>query len=238
MTTIPQTTVFLLGDTHGLNLSPLRALADKGVRDAAVILLGDAGFGFPDEAPNEWAGVDALLHTMNSELYVLRGNHDNPACFRGDSDYLAPYTHIHALHDFEEVSIGGKLGIVVGGAVSIDRNARTPGLTCWPDAEGVNAALFRSRPARHYDFVLAHTSPTPQDPDVVDSKVYHYASNYSDGTLCDDIVNEQRLLVEICRAYTPDRWFAGHWHVSFSFSWDNTRVQILNIKELLPWPQA
>ena len=238
MTTVQQANVLLLGDTHGLNLSPLRALADKGVRDAAVILLGDAGFGFPGEAPNEWAGVDKVLHDMNSELYVLRGNHDNPACFRGDSGYLAPYAHIHALHDFEEVSIGGKLGIVVGGAVSIDRNARTPGLNCWPDAEGVNAALFHSRPKRHYDFVLAHTSPTLQDPDVADSTVYRYALNYSDDTLCDDIVNEQRLIVEICQAYTPDRWFAGHWHVSFAFSWDNTRVQILNIKELLPWPQA
>lgn len=89
MTTIQQANVLLLGDTHGLNLSPLRALADKGVRDAAVILLGDAGFGFPGEAPNEWAGVDKVLHDMNSELYVLRGNHDNPACFRGDSGYLA-----------------------------------------------------------------------------------------------------------------------------------------------------
>lgn len=238
MITIQQTNVILLGDTHGLNLSPLRALADKGVRDAAVILLGDAGFGFPGEAPDEWAGVDSLLHNMNSELYVLRGNHDNPACFRRDSDYLAPYAHIHALPDFEEVSILGQTGIVIGGAISIDRNARTPGLNCWPDTEGVNAKLFRSRPMRHYDFVLAHSSPTPQDPNVADSKVYHYAITYSDDSLCDDIVNEQRLIVEIRQAYTPDRWFAGHWHVSFSFSWDNTRVQILNIKELLPWPQA
>lgn len=60
MTTIPQTNVFLLGDTHANTFPPLRALAATGVRDAAVILLGDAGFGFPDEAPNEWAGVDVL----------------------------------------------------------------------------------------------------------------------------------------------------------------------------------
>lgn len=236
MTTIPQTTVFLLGDTHANTLPPLRALAVTGVRDAAVILLGDAGFGFPDEAPNEWAGVDMLLHTMNAELYVLRGNHDNPACFRGDSDYLAPYTHIHALQDFEEVSIGGKNGIVVGGAVSIDRAARTPGLTSWPDAEGVNATLFRSRPARHYDFVLAHTSPTP--PKATPGLVAAAALRFADRRLCGDITEEQDILAEIHRAYSPAHWFAGHWHFSDAFSLLNTRFRILDINELLPWPLA
>lgn len=226
--------VYTIGDTHGDWETLLRKAESLGERGTTLILLGDANMGEPWQTPAALAALEQRLAAIDCALWVLRGNHDNPAPFR-DPAYAADFPHLRLLADFEEIRIGGEVGLVVGGAVSVDRRRRRN--TYWPD-EGVDAAAYARLPKRHYDFVLAHSSPRPPVP--LGTSVAQCAFANGDATLCGDVAEEQELLERMAAELTPARWYAGHWHCHCTFTHTapnghRTEVRVHEIQELQPF---
>ena len=80
-----------IGDTHR-NWVEFRQAVDKaGLTDCAIIHLGDGGFGLMD---NRKVERDVLiknnerLKERNCIMYNIRGNHDNPYWFKGETKFL------------------------------------------------------------------------------------------------------------------------------------------------------
>lgn len=226
-TVIDREEVYTIGDIHGHPQEVVRELRRLNIHGAALIVLGDCGLGL---------GLDRLLPHLQEEAeahdnvwYLLRGNHDNPACFTEGAE--TGYDRIRLLADGSRVVIHGEQGLVLGGGLSLDRGARRLGESYWPE-EGLNLSVLAQAPSP-LDFVLAHTAPEPPESDA--SAVSRCALQYHDRELLRDADEEQAAVRRALEVLRPSRWYAGHWHVHADFCVGKTRVLIHDCQELRPW---
>ena len=77
--------LFAVGDTHGKNLQLASHLLPNVPKESkkAILHVGDFGMGFSSHVGeiDNMAHLDKKLKKDNVWLYVIRGNHDNPAYF-------------------------------------------------------------------------------------------------------------------------------------------------------------
>lgn len=224
---IDSDTIVTVGDIHGFPQSVVRAMLRHDMRGAAFILLGDCGLGLGLES--FFPQLNEVLEAQNNVWYLLRGNHDNPACFAETAE--TGYARIRLLPDGCEVQIRGERGIVLGGGLSIDRGRRRLGEDYW--AEELIRPELADGVAGPIDFVLAHTAPEPPNADA--SALARCARNYHDASLFRDADDEQQRVQRVLERLQPARWYAGHWHLSADFMVGGTRVLVHDSKELRPW---
>jgi hypothetical protein len=120
-----------IGDTHA-NFRLYRAIATAPVETddwtnkifIPSIQVGDFGMGFNPAPP-----------TLAPEHRFIRGNHDNPQLCAEHPNWIADGS-------IEDLPSGAKM-MLIGGALSVDREMRVEGITWWRDEELSQAALNR-----------------------------------------------------------------------------------------------
>ena len=114
--------IFVFGDNHGhWDVFP-NFIRDYNLKNCAVIVAGDFGIGF-DPMVDEMKRLKYLSKRMahtNSDLFVVRGNHDCPEYFNGKFDN----NHVKLVPDYTVLTINGINILCVGGAYSVDRTNR------------------------------------------------------------------------------------------------------------------
>lgn len=123
------------GDWHGNTRWAtycIEQLGEAGVR--TVIHVGDFGYQF-DRGYVQ--ALESALGRMGMRLYFLRGNHDSTEVLRSlpkraDGSF-ALSERMSFMADGFRFTIGGYEVLVLGGAGSIDRAARLPGIEWWDD---------------------------------------------------------------------------------------------------------
>jgi UDP-2,3-diacylglucosamine pyrophosphatase LpxH len=78
------------------------------------------GFTTPENDMRILEDLNEQLKKKNITMYAIRGNHDNPAFFKGDHIL----SNLKLLPDYTVLDLEGKKILLVGGAVSVDRVPR------------------------------------------------------------------------------------------------------------------
>ena len=240
--------LFVVGDTHGNNLQLANHLLPDLPKESkkAILHVGDFGIGFSSHVGelDNMAHLDRKLKKNNVFLYVIRGNHDNPAYFdpnnkfHQDMDSLSNIVLIpdHTLLSLEFVNNNIQRIYCYGGAVSVDRTKRTPSKGYWWNEivpQLIDEELEKI--PSDIDIVLTHTSP---------KGVFPVTQNNIQGWLARDYNLEYDLQIELdritevfdwLRAKNPDGFvhFYGHFHASNVEFIEEYKHQLLNIDELI-----
>jgi predicted phosphodiesterase len=217
--------ILLAGDTHG-NLPWITTLARLAARHRCqgVVVLGDFGF-WPDPAHRNQAGepllndgwITAVAEAMARQgqwLRVIDGNHDfHPAvlaAYPPDEDGIAVIRD--GLMDWATRGsrwawCGVRFG-ALGGAFSIDRAFRRPGLSWWPTETITDAEVERLGRAP-LDVLLTHDAPEGVNVEGVDIWT----------TKDDPTSTANRWRVEYARRATGAQLLChGHYHLRYSAS--------------------
>lgn len=127
--------IYVLGDMHG-EISILKKYIDKyGLTNCHIIIAGDIGLGFSTRKyhADEYQELNTFLKEHNINLYLIRGNHDDPTYFNkrnmvdGVIEDEFALSNVIAVPDYTVLTIDRKNILLVGGATSIDRLYRIQG---------------------------------------------------------------------------------------------------------------
>lgn len=213
--------LFLTGDTHG-GLS-VGKLSEKNWpeqnnlnREDLLIILGDFGFIWSDEPNNAERYWMELFNERNYRVAFVDGNHENhprlsempEVSFHGGIAGQVSENIWH-LKRGEIYRIGNKDIFVMGGADSIDKFARKPGISWWkdeiPSPEEMEHALNNlEKYDYNVDYILTHTLPKK----VVSSFMRWFEKTYDPAAIFLDIVNDH------C---SYEKWFGAHFHEDFEY---------------------
>lgn len=195
-----------LGDTH----SDLAFAESAGnlarEHGAEIIQLGDWGFIWPgvtqlDELSNMLVGLDVTMRFID-------GNHDDHPTLKKLSDLensavtIAPnviYQPRGSVHEDED----GTRFLFLGGAPSIDRASRIPGLSWWPEEIITEAEFKRALSAKDPIHVIV-THDAPAFPPGFSAKGY---PDYQREQL-----RSMKLVNDLIKKHRPQRLMHGHWH--------------------------
>ena len=116
--------VVICGDIHGdFNLLVNKICVQYELKDTVVIVAGDCGFGFERKGyyDNIVKRNAKRMNEANNWLIFIRGNHDNPAYFDGQT---FNHKRFLAIPDYSVVKANGHSVLCIGGAISVDRSYR------------------------------------------------------------------------------------------------------------------
>jgi predicted phosphodiesterase len=157
--------VGLLGDIHG-DVEHLfiaaRTFAARGVR--CVVQLGDFGVVWAGEDyPKSLDRISRRLAKLGMTLYVVDGNHEDfPLLYKFpvDPDNLRRLRHniVHLPRGFRAELASGRVLAVLGGANSIDRDIREPGVSWWEE-ESITSDDLVALGHEPADILLGHQAP-------------------------------------------------------------------------------
>jgi UDP-2,3-diacylglucosamine pyrophosphatase LpxH len=225
-----------IGDIHG----EFKELADKlamtNVRDSSFIQVGDFGVGLKTKE-NEFVQLQELnsqLKSGDNMMYIVRGNHDSPLYFNGDSSY----SNITFLKDYTLLKLEGKTILLAGGAISIDRSARVLDSSYWKEEIFVYKETLLEEALEgcgKLDIMVTHSAPAEFHPLEINKLVFDWAKG--DPTLISDLKKERyrhSLLLNGLegKKLKPNFWYYGHYHFSFQSNFKGINYRILDCSEL------
>ncbi len=197
--------MIFIGDIHG-QFSELSERIST-FSDQIFIQVGDFGLGYNDYSVD----IEMLkefneeLKTNNNQLYVLRGNHDNPIFWNEDSDY----SNLHLVKDYTKITIEGKDVLFVGGGVSIDRCFRRKDISWWEGEEIIENTEFDKK----CDILVTHVPLKNRMTRFIPLMGMH-TFFFRDDTLDHDLRMEQELLEKIYSETHCKYMISGHMHQS------------------------
>ena len=191
------------------------------------------------------------LEKNDNIIVCVRGNHDNPAYFKGE---LFKKERMLCAPDYTVIKGYHHTVLCVGGAISIDRtyrydlNAMRPdGPQYWwqDEAPVLDSEKLREITEAGYriDTVVTHTCPDffyPTDKGVTNPTLEHWMQ--ADPTLKADLQQERSIMTEIYRQLTLTynhplkRWIYGHYHASHKAFYDGMACVLLDINEIISLP--
>lgn len=226
--------MIFIGDIHG-NFKKLFSLINNSeIKNDTFIQIGDFGVGFrPIE--DEYlllSFINEMLIEDGNDMYVIRGNHDNPSYFTEDK---FGFSNIKFLPDFHVLEINGKTILTVGGALSIDRIQRKEGVNYWKDEEFPLIVpdikdFYTDNPI---DIVCTHTCPTFTWPFALAPIVKNFIE--IDPKLEYELISERKRLdllyekVSEYNGFAPKHWIYGHMHKTISTEYKETILQCCGI---------
>ena len=238
------------GDTHGNHRYISHKIKTTGIENTTIFHVGDFGVGFQNEHTDrdEMVNLNTTLAKYNCHLYVIRGNHDDPAYFDGSWEW----SNLHLVPDYTVVTVNGDDVLMVGGAISVDRLPRKRDIQhaaskgrdiggYWYD-EGFVLDADKLQDIKGVRYVITHSCPMFVMPiNNFDNKysshgmfVEHFVID-GDTKLKDDLNNERvdiSLMYEILKDNNLiDKWFYGHYHDSNAMYYEDTDFVMLNINE-------
>lgn len=234
----PYENVIICGDIHGhfeVVYGHLYAA------NTLFIVAGDCGFGFQplcdyDQLYSSKMGRN--LSKRNNTILFIRGNHDNPRIFDGET-----YIKKRALciPDYSVVRTARHNILCVGGAVSVDRCIRKqdPNASSlyWPkeipvfDPKEIKK-ITKSR--IRIDTVVSHSCPSFCPPQTKDGIEIWLAQ---DKDLHQDIENERKTMDKIwnglkAEGHPVQQWWYGHYHRSAWMNYEGCYFRLLDINEM------
>lgn len=219
--------LYLCGDIHGELKALVWTLTERyNISNAEVIILGDFGIGFDKAFPDLYKSVENKLEKHDIILNTLRGNHDDPAYF------IKPvnYPRLNFLEDHKVYNICDKDIYIIGGAHSTDieyrleeneKRLKKHKLPCWWEDECV--VEENDLPA-HVDIIASHTAPLNFDPVITRDNVP--IEQYK------KIIRERKYLNKVLYEVRADFWFYGHFHKSYSGSYNSLLYKCLEPMEI------
>lgn len=227
---IDNESVYLIGDLH-TNYKEFKEQfeSDKTLKDCTFIFLGDMDFRDEESAYNQFKKLDKMLHERNITSYIIRGNHDNPKLWESDfmtedTAFWNKFLSFRPIGSHTRITINNNVGIIVSGAVTINRADLKEGINYWPEHDKVELPpdfIDYGEGLKNIDFVIGHTGPVHND--IFKEQQMGCERYLKDGFLVKDLENEQKLLRGILKRYRPKRWYCGHYHFEkdTKFVWDN-----------------
>lgn len=218
--------IYLLGDHHGYIDNVFEALDENATRNAVLLHVGDG-----EEGIDFWQNHFELLNdefAKRNLLYLsIRGNHCDPSLFDGRVDL----PHFKLLPDYTRFTAGETSWLLVGGAISIDRQDREKGVDWWPEEK----FLLRRELATPADVLVTHSGPRWIGPATSNDFVAIYAQGELE-TLGSDLIGElesERMLhEELFRLVCPKHWYLGHFHDSEVITHEGCVIRMLTMREL------
>jgi predicted phosphodiesterase len=212
--------IYIVGDIHCKFEIIFNHLYYNELKDVVYIQVGDFGIGFNIKYEQEKLyELNLLLEERNSDLYVIRGNHDDPSfftesflesVFHKNSKY---FTKIHLMEDYSVETINDEDWLFVGGAISIDRKILPENLKWWP-----NECFFynetRLKKISNISHVVTHNAPSFCFPVGMGDIVHFFAQN--DKSLLDQLRYERdsikMMFNLLMRNNQIKTWWYGHFH--------------------------
>jgi Icc-related predicted phosphoesterase len=217
--------VILVGDLHG-RLEVVDQLIDRfGIRQTALIQVGDLGMGFHDylnpEVEWEWlTPLNERLRKTRNKLFVVRGNHDNPAFWNGQQRL----SNIRLVQDFTTLWINRLSFVFIGGGVSVDRSMRTEGKNWWrnerfPYNDPMTDTISK------VDVLITHIAPIFSPPLPRESSYDKYPMSDVAKAWADSMKERYGVAEMYHRMRVkPTLWVHGHYHYSSFFTNDTTKI--------------
>lgn len=223
--------LYFCGDIHGELRTLVWTLTERhNISNAEIIILGDFGIGFDKGFPELYKKVECKLDKNNITLNALRGNHDDPSYFINPKNY----SRLNFLEDHKVYNICDRTIYIIGGAYSTDikdrlvdneKRLRKHKLPCWWKDEGV-VEKYDNLPA-NVDIIASHTAPLNFDPVLTRDDLRSTPQEQFD-----KIIEERKYLNNILYEVRSDYWFYGHFHKSYSGSYNSLIYKCLGIMEL------
>lgn len=223
----------LIGDTHG-DLKFLIDLIKLYPKQTNFIQLGDFGVGFPrmnfDESLRH---LDDVLHAYQSNMYVVRGNHDDPSYFEGQH----MHRNLKFVPDYRVVRIEGKQILFIGGGISLDRTQRLVGTSFWV-GEKVKFNEEKLNKIEKVDYIVSHIAPSFCHPVRINDFVRTWIKY--DPSLENELKTERKIMNMVFDYLTNtkglkiQKWFYGHYHQSRLVQTKfGTQFKLLNVCEII-----
>ena len=186
------------------------------------IILGDGGFFWPENQKADKSNYKELAKRPFPILCLI-GNHEPILGMKklnevnigiGETVFLIQNNPFIAyLKRGKVYTIEGFKVLVLGGALSIDKNARIPGITWWEQeywSENEKHDLFALlESVNSFDYVLSHTGPHRINSYLFKMNMHFNQSKFNDEVaFLNDIIDSKISCLE---------WLCGHWHKDVYF---------------------
>ncbi len=216
--------LLMVGDTHGNTRHMLNVIKIAKKEDCTYIVqLGD--FGLWDHYPEgvEFLDeVEASLEANNLTLYWIGGNHENYdriEQYINDDPSSGPFVKIRDQILYIKRGAAwtwdGVAFLAMGGAFSIDKNARVPGRSWWPQESITDQDVtdtIESGTLLQPSILLTHEAP---DGCPLDNLVGFFYVHKK----LEEICQAQREKVSaVVRATKPELIYHGHYHTRLDYT--------------------
>ena len=232
----------VIGDTHG-NFEYIRkTIKSRNITDMVLL---HVGFTTERNDKLQLTRLNTRLEKNNCQMYVIRGNHDNPACFDGTWDW----DNLHLVPDYTVVNVEGYDVLMVGGAVSVDRVPRKREMQVYA-RQNVEKELYwydeefvldeeKLKEIKGVTFVVTHTCPKFADPiNNVGIPTHGYLVESfaaEDAQLKKDLDKEREDMTKMYEILIQNnyitKWFYGHFHRRNAMYYEDTDFIMLGINE-------
>lgn len=209
--------MYFLGDVHGKWNELIDSFSKYDIRDVNIIQVGDFGIGFnKDNDIQVLNELGNILRERGINMYVIRGNHDDPKYF----NIFTSYGNLHLVPDYTYLKIEDMIILLIGGGVSIDRVSRIPNISWW-DTEIIKDLPIKNK---EVDIVVTHV-PIKSffQQQLTQDLTYWYNK---DNILKHSLDNENKLLLKLESVLNYKYWVSGHYHRNFT-SYSNNKVYYL-----------
>lgn len=225
------------GDIHTMIDVIPNYLKNMGLEKCAVFQLGDFGIGFENEHKENrrMQYLNERMNNCNSDLYVIRGNHDNPKYFDGTYNW----SNLFLLEDYSVVNINYLNILCIGGAISIDRTERKG---YWDKKKThdywVNEQVIfdedKLNEFRDIDIIITHSAPNfcyPLSKGGIEKWLL------KDNELNTDILMERQNLAMVYEILSKNNkiydWYYGHFHKDIISYNNDTKFTAVGINTLV-----
>lgn len=224
------------GDVHGYFEKLVWTITVRyKIKNSSVVVCGDFGVGFESKKHlnNLYKHCKKRLEESDITIYVARGNHDDPDYFKNPEKYN--YERLKFLEDHKVYNIENKKVYVIGGANSVDYRWRIDwnnepshkerNKKVWWEDEDVVKLPIEKLSTNTVDIIVSHEaplsfSPIISRPEGLDTFQYN------------KILECRNYLNDILKTMSTKYWFYGHYHTSYSGSYNNTIYKCLDELEL------
>jgi len=213
-------TTYLTGDTHGnFDTRKLDKIAcdKKLTRDDVLIIAGDWGVLWKDTPDGTEKQLLEWYGKFKCTVLIVDGNHENhtrfdalPTIIKYGEEVGVIADNIFHLRRGHLYTINDRTYFIFGGALSIDKDQRTLGISYWPGElptrEQMNKAYDTLDECGYMvDYVITHTAPRRILNEMGFGLDQGNPEKYNDPTA--------QFLDSLYGQITFDKWYFGHMHM-------------------------
>lgn len=208
---------YITGDFHGHWDNFFNRISQISVENAAVIVLGDAGFNFYLNKTDK--KLKEKVNNLGVRVYCVRGNHEQrpelvenmTLAFDIETEntvYMEQdYPNILYFRDGATYLLNGYRTLILGGAYSVDKWYRLQRKWTWFENEQLTPEeqmnILEECRGNEYDFILSHTCPFSWQPTDL------FLSSVDQSTVDN---NTEYWLETIKNEVSWGHWLFGHFH--------------------------
>ena len=199
----------IVGDVHGEFPSLYNLIRSTSAK--IVFQLGDFGWWPRYNGHTTFLSIDRLKQKCpDTNIYWLDGNHENHEDIQlfNTNKQINVFDNIYYQPRGSIMEYNGKTIMFFGGADSVDKHLRTPGLD-WFYQETIKENDIYNLPDVNVDIMMTHTAPLFLRNTLI-KELSKRTGNIWENSPIDPSMKYLELLFE---KYQPKQWFFGHWHL-------------------------